>query len=188
MRAVLPAKVTSAGESEKRSRQILNAQSDRLFKLQLELRGHYEITFTADAACAGLPATARHRTYSASLDPIADSSYLGTLSSADFAQSSSPSYPNWNVLYVSASEDAVQIHFSDPEIWEHLTREPDRTPQADLVILGDAIGTLRPDTSHGSFAGRFAYCAAAEPGDYPECKGPEISCVSQSHQWSLTRK
>ena len=168
-------------------RQISNAQSDGFFKLAFDLGGNYEVTFAADPACTSLPAAVRIRTYSASFSSRSESSYLGTLGGADFARTSSPSYPDYNVLYATVVEDVGHIFFSDPEIWEHLARETDRSPKADLVILGNAAGTVRPETSQWSFAGTFAYCPEPEPDDYPECKVPVIRCQSQNHQLTLTR-
>jgi hypothetical protein len=169
------------------SREISTAQSDGFFKLELDLGGSYTITFAADAACTGLPAAARTRTYSVSFASNGSSFYLGTLGGADFARGSTPSYSAYNVLYATLIADVGHIFFSDPEIWEHLARETDLSSQADLVILGDATGAVRPETSQWLFAGTFAYCPEPEPEDYPDCKVPVIRCQSQSHQLTLTR-
>jgi hypothetical protein len=168
------------------SKPISTAQSDAFFKLELDLGGSYTITFAADAACTGLPAAVRSRTYSASFDPRGDSSYLATLGGADFGGGLS-SYPVYNVLYATVVEDVGHIFFSDPEIWEHLARAPDRSPESDLVIIGDARGAVRSDTSEWSFAGTFAYCPAPETDDYPECEVPVIRCQSENHHLTLTR-
>ena len=165
---------------------IQNARSARFFRLQsangsLDLRGNYEVTFVVDAACTDIPASARTRTYSASLEQ-AGSFYLGTLRGADFAQGSPPGYSAWNVLYVSAFEDLAHVYFSDPPIWEHLT------PESDLVIYGDALGAIRADSPPWSFAGTVGYCAEPEPDSYPECEVPEIVCRGQDHHLTFTRK
>lgn len=169
------------------SREISTSQSDGFFRLELDLDGSYTITFAADAACTGLPALARTRTYSVSFGSQGASFYLGTLGGADFARGSSPSDPGYNVLYATVIADVGHIFFSDPEIWEHLTRETDLSSKTDLVILGDATGAVRPETSQWSFAGTFAYCPEPEPEDYPDCKVPVIRCLSQNHQLTLTR-
>lgn len=169
------------------SREISTAQSDGFFKLELDLDGSYTITFAADAACTGLPAAARTRTYSVSFASNGSSFYLGTLGGADFARGSTPSYPAYNVLYATLIADVGHVFFSDPEIWEHLARETDLSSKTDLVILGDATGAVQPETSQWSFAGTFAYCPEPEPEDYPDCKVPVIRCQSQSHQLTLTR-
>ena len=168
------------------SRLISSAQSDSFFKLELDLRGNYEVMFAADAGCTDLPSAARTRTYVASFASSGPSAYLVTLSGADFARNSS--YPDYNVLYANVVGDAGHVFFSDPEIWEHLTRETDVSPQTDLVIIGDASGTLQGNVSHWAFGGTFTYCPTAEPGDYWECEVPEIRCTSQNHQFTLTRK
>jgi hypothetical protein len=168
---------------------ISSAQSGRFFALESvngspDLRGSYEITFTADAACRDLPSPARTRTYSALFESAGSSRYVVTLRGADFARGSSSSYSGWNVLYVGVFEDFASIWFSDPPVWEHLT------PDSDLLIVGEARGTIRAGTSQWAFAGNIAYCAAAERGEesYLECKVPEIICRSQDHRFTLARQ
>ena len=167
------------------SRQISNAQSDGVFTLAIELAGNYQVVFAADAACTTLPAGARTRTYLASFESRGDPFYIGTLSGADFARTQS--YPGFDVIYAKVSAESGYLYFNDPEIWEHLSRDANRSPQADLVILGEATGTLGPDTSHWSVSGTFSYCPAPEPDDYPECTVPVIRCQSRNHQLTLTR-
>lgn len=170
------------------SKLISTAQSDSSFKLEFDLQGNYDVTFAADAACTGLPAAARTRTYSASFPASADSSYLVTLGGADFARASTGDYVDYNLLYAVVKGDAGHIFFSDPEIWEHLTRETELSRQSDLVIAGEASGTLQADALHWTFSGTFGYCPDGEPEDYRECNVPEILCQSRNHQLTLTRK
>lgn len=170
------------------TKEIANAQSDLIFKLEWDLRGDYTITFAAGAICEGIPASARTRTYMASFESTSANYYLATLGGADFARSSPPSYPDYNVLYADIVDDIARIFFSDPEIWEHLTVETDRSPQTDLRIIGSATGPIGANTSQWSFGGIFVYCPAAEPENYPECKVPEIRCQSQNNQVTLARR
>ena len=168
---------------------IAGGQTPASFRLDsmnnpFDATGTYEITLDADVACRDLPSTARRRTYSASFTSTQGDRadyYFGTLSGADFVRGAA-SYPDWNVLTVKLVEDVAEVFFSDPPIWEHLTRD------ADLVIDGQGTGTVRADTSHLSFAGNFLYCSAPIRADYPECEVPEISCRSQNHQLTITRK
>jgi hypothetical protein len=168
---------------------ISGGQSNISFTLDsvnnpFDTQGTYEVTFDADVACKDLPSAARSRTYSVSFSQGGATFYRGTLSGADFALGVPGSYPgyDWDVVNVRVLEDVAQISFDDPPIWEHLT------PKADLVIYGDAQSPVRADTSHMSFGGSFTYCPAAERESYPECEVPEITCRSQSHQLTLTRK
>ena len=169
------------------SKAISTAQSDALFRLEFDLGGTYEVTFAADAACTGLPAAVRTRTYSVVFNSRGESSYLGTLGGADFAGPSSSAYPSYDVLYATVVADVGHLYFSDPEIWEHLGRNAGLSSQADLVILGDATGAMGSGTMDWSFGGTFSYCPAPESDSYPECQVPVIRCQSQNHQLTLTR-
>jgi len=167
---------------------ISSAQSNLSFRLDsasnpFDSKGTYEVRFEADPACKDLPADVRTRTYSASFSQTGGTFYLGALTGADFGRGGTTSYPIWNVLYISVADDSAHVYLSDPPIWEHLTTD------ADLVIVGDAQGLVRADTSRLALGGNFIYCPRREAGeDYPECEVPEASCWSQTHLLTITRK
>jgi hypothetical protein len=87
------------------------------------------------------------------------------------------------VLNVWVADDSADINMSDPPIWEHVT------PDADLVILGDAHGLVRAGTLRLPMWGSFTYCPQPKSGEaYPECEVSVISCVSPTHLLTITPK
>ncbi|HKW02567.1 MAG TPA: carboxypeptidase-like regulatory domain-containing protein [Vicinamibacterales bacterium] len=144
--------------------------------------GEFELRLDANPACTQLPDVARSRTYSASMwspQRLA----AGTLRGGDFVVGLGGEVPDWNVVIADDRADPVTISFGEGGIWEHLT------PQADLLIFGDARGTAGAETFAWPLVGSFVYCADAERGhDFLACKVPQITCRSTSHRLTLTRK
>ena len=141
----------------------------------VDLTGHYRITFSADSACANLPAAAQSRTYLANITSKAD------LYGAKFGGSDDGSYL-WRTLYLGQFEDYARFFVQDPPVWELL-------PNDDwVVIFGDAEGTVGPGSSTLTFSGWFSYCPRLGPGQGPVCAVEEIVCSSSRHQMSMTRR
>jgi hypothetical protein len=83
----------------------------------IDLGGTYDLTFTADPACA-LPLEARSRRYLTSIPAGNATSRALTLSGASFV--TVPGGYGSNVVYMSVFENFVRFYFSDPPIWETL--------------------------------------------------------------------
>jgi len=139
--------------------------------------GNFELTFVADRSCTDLPAEARTRTYSATLQQEGS---RARLSGGVFADGGP--YGPWNTVGVTMNGDATDIWFQDPPIWESL---PDG---AYLVIYGDAHGRLDAEGATLPFWARFEYCRQREPDTYPECAVPVTTCESRAHQLLVHRK
>ena len=140
--------------------------------------GSYEAIFTADSVCTDLPEAMRTRTYSASIGgrEIA-------FSGAVFG-SSPPHYPMMNVMYIRLGGDAVTLHASDPPVLERPTED------SFLMIEGSAEGTAGVHRSDLSFRGAFMYCAASKQsqGSFTGCLVDHITCRSENHRLTLTRR
>jgi hypothetical protein len=140
------------------------------------LAGAYRVTFSADSACQALPDVARTRTYTA-----AAIGSLLTLSGATFGPQGA-GYDNWATLAAKGTDDAVQLYFQDPPIWELLS------PTQHLVIYGlEAVGSVRELPATLSFEGTFTFCAETRPDAYPECRVPDIVCRSTQHRLVIDR-
>lgn len=140
------------------------------------LAGTFQISFSADPACATLPPVARTRTYSAT----SGGNGLIDLAGAKFGGDGSYL---WNVIYPEFAEDVTNLYFQDPPIWEQLTADQY------VVIYGiKAVGTIRDLPVTLSFPGRFSFCAEVEPDRYPECVVPEIVCTSNDHELTISRQ
>ena len=165
------------------SKLMSNAQSATFFRLDstvapFSLPPTFHVAFTADAACTDLPAAVRTRTYTATGGNT--SFYVIDLRNATFGVGDG-SY-NWHTIYANVFEDAAELYFQDPPIWEQLT------PEQWVVIYGiKASGSIRELPVTMPFAGSFTFCAETEPDTYPECEVPEIVCTSQHHTLTLSR-
>ena len=94
----------------------------------------------------------------------------------------------WNVIYQRVGTDSDSWSFQDPEIWETLNGE-----RHIVIFGGPARLDLNADTrviNPGVFPfwGRFIYCAATEPDDYPECEVPELWCESTAHTLTVLQR
>jgi len=143
--------------------------------------GAYEVVFVADAACTELPPVVRTRTYAGAFD-----GFVLHLSGSDFSVPAPIGYYAWDVIYLEMSQDSATAYFSDPPIWER------PTPDTDLMIEGNAKGTVSSDGSQISlaFPGTFMYCPAVDRAEsrQPKCEVARIRCESKNHQLTLTRK
>jgi hypothetical protein len=128
----------------------------------------YELTFAADSTCTSLPAAVRTRTYLTFYDPSGAGGSMGLIG----GHFGSTSHYEFSTVYVSTKTGVTTLFFSDPEIWEQFP---------------NASGTLGGATPW-TFSGRFTYCAATEPDEYPECTVTEVTCASAKHTLLITKK
>jgi hypothetical protein len=145
------------------------------------LAGSFDLTFSADPACRGLPDVARARTYSVDVAPTTP---VLTLHGGTFGGQSGSGTYDWNVVYQNVSTGATEWWFQDPEIWEFLGGG------AYVTIYGGPARLAAADTPPGqsrewAFWGRFTYCPARGYDAYPECRQPEVICESSQHTLTL---
>jgi hypothetical protein len=143
----------------------------------------YELTFAADSTCTSLPAAVRTRTYLTFYDPSGAGGSMGLIG----GHFGSTSHYEFSTVYVSTKTGVTTLFFSDPEIWEQFPNANGNPPDAYLTIWGTASGTLGGATPW-TFSGRFTYCAATEPDEYPECTVTEVTCASAKHTLLITKK
>jgi hypothetical protein len=138
------------------------------------------LSFTADSACAALPADVRTRSYTTLLDTSAPSALL-SLGGAVFAPPIN-GYPGtyWNQLALTNEQGMVQLWFSDPPVLEQVT------PTSYFRIEGFARGpswAALPATL--TVNGAVTFCGSFKPVTF-ECLIPEVTCRSAQHTLTVT--
>ena len=133
-------------------------------------------TFSIDPSCRSpFPESLQQRSYQAT----ADSSYAGIIHlTGDFAFSAGTP---WNLVYRSSDAGSTTLWFQDPPLWEQLDG------QAYFLIYG--VSEYRGTSEYGEwpFSGRVTFCAASQPGSFPACAVPEITCQSTGHRLRVAR-
>lgn len=127
----------------------------KVFKLgspppPIDLGGTYDLTFTADPACDALPPEARSRRYHTTVLGGNQTSHVLVLYGASFVTVAANYVAN--TVSMSAFENFVSLHFSDPPIGEKLD------DQTTLYISGSAQGELTGSTSHLIVDGNIDSC------------------------------
>jgi hypothetical protein len=151
----------------------------------LNLAGDYSLTFTADSACAAIPAELRTRTYAAAITPMShrpQTSFEAALANGTFLE-------HYRAIWIGVAGDYVAFWLGDahgqPGVVERVA------PNAYLAIEGSASGSAEADASTISMtlAGFIEYCEqGSEMGTDYACRGPVARCGSNNHQVMLRRR
>jgi hypothetical protein len=143
----------------------------------LNWNGTYDVTVTADPTCTELPEIARRRTYTASVT-------AGVNARLVFSGSRFGSFDglDWSTMYFRQFDDYVQLYSQDPPVLELL---PDN---AFYMVYGGASGTVTREFAQLNVWGGISYCPQLRAGSSPSCDSPPITCVSSSHQMTMTRR
>jgi hypothetical protein len=157
----------------------------------LTIQGPYQLTFTADASCAGIPLPVRMRSYTASVSmPNPSFPYATiTLSGATFA-------PGYSELGAALGSDAVRFSvfsvYAD-NVWGDSEPIIERLDSSSYVSFeGTATATVTDANApvDASFDGTIAYCSAAVdptiPNFPPTCAIPPVQCKSPQNRLSFT--
>jgi Carboxypeptidase regulatory-like domain len=157
-------------------------------ELSADISGEYTLSLLADSNCAGLPDVGRRRTYNVSiaLDPRrpAEHIYEGRLSGVTF-------YYPW--LYGDHFGIGVSGTFVSFGIGEYGMGLVEQLGTSTLDIWGVGNGLVNKSSISGSFIGEFAYCDGLPPresygGMERSCPVAPVSCGSENHQFTLTRR
>jgi hypothetical protein len=144
-------------------------QLERTLAPPVDIAGDYNLTFTADSACADLPNDVRIRTYAATITPSpsspdvpANTSFRGTLSGAPFLE-------GYKTFFVSVAGDDVAFGFGDlhldPGVVERVTvkTKTDHSPSHMYLAFGGSatasVVTAAPEIS-ASLDGWIEYCSS----------------------------
>jgi hypothetical protein len=143
----------------------------------LDWSGTYEVTLIADATCTELPDLVRRRTFTGTV--TAGGNPMLRLSGARFGSSGGL---EWNVMPFRQFDDYVELYAQDPPIAELLTEN------TLYMLYGDATGTVTRDSARLDVFGGISYCPKIGAGDSVTCDSPLITCVSNQHQVTMTRR
>jgi hypothetical protein len=135
----------------------------------LDWRGTYDVTLTAAETCTELPDIARRRTFTATVGSTV------VFSGARFAF-------DWNYMYFSQVDDFVDLLAQEPPLAELL---PD---DAYYMLYGGATGTVTREFAQLDVYGGISYCPKLKVGPGLPCDVPLITCVSNRHQMTMTRR
>ena len=149
----------------------------------INIAGEYSMTIAADSACTEFPAAARSRTYLATVTPSANipNAYQLELSDATF-------YPFRDRMFAAVAGDVARFAIDpyDTSVSEELA------PSAILTFWGDTRASVGGPRSSAPFSGELQYCdrALGPLGAFPyvSCAVPPVSCVSDHHSFTLTRR
>lgn len=143
----------------------------------LDWSGVYDVTLTADATCTELPEVARRRAYTAAVTAAVNPRLV--FSAARFGSSGGL---DWNVMPFTQFDDYVDMWAQEPPIVELL---PDN---AYYMLYGGASGTVTREVAQLNLWGSISYCPKLGVGPNLPCDSPMITCASNRHQMTMTRR
>jgi len=154
-------------------------------------RGEFDITFTASPSCRQqLPLEFRTRTYRATIVGTNGRYYQGQVSGASF-------YKNYDSFFVATSDRFTKLWISslyamsqwgeDQPVFERIGE----SAYVSVMGMGDISLDTTVTTVSAMWSGSFDFCARAVDSnytDYPPVCNSVISCKSDSHRVSFTRR
>ena len=159
---------------------------------QLDLQGHYTVTFTAAPACSQLPAAVRSRSYTGLMSPTGNvfTAFTAQLSGAEF-------FPAYDTFWSGVAHDAARfnVYSWDALNW-WLEDQPiiERVgPTGFVAFMGTANAPLvqSPTAITAEFDGSISFCYALTPpaiANFPPTCAAPIECRSNQHQIRFTRR
>ena len=88
----------------------------------------------------------------------------------------------WNFMPFRQFDDYVELYSQDPPIAELLTEN------TYYMMYGDATGTITRDFARLDVVAGISYCPQLGTDASLTCGSPPITCVSNRHQMTLTRR
>jgi hypothetical protein len=155
------------------------------------LAGDYTLTFTADQACATLPAGVRTRTYRATVAPWPlGNAPVNTVLKASISGASFVDGYDAFPIGVSGQEVAFELRGEGPYLVERIGTDTYLGYDGWAAL---SVGTSPVSTISTSFAGVISYCVRrSDLGSYYDCNAAQAithdRCESKNHRLTLTRR
>jgi hypothetical protein len=160
-------------------------------------KGSYTLTMELGDTCSSLPAAARTRTYSATIEdhqrgtPWLKADYLVTLSGATFAagcgRNSLARGIGCHQFFAKKEGDGLRFSMLDPE-WGEGGQVIERLPDgSQLFVFGDGLARLEGSTIEASGTADVYYCDVADEAT-GRCKSATTYCTTNEFRLRFDRQ